>query len=118
MERTPPCPDREVLQRYLLGQVSEPEARALERHLAGCRHCLDTVAALQPEDALIADMRAQACGLAEPPSDVIVHMMDRFGRLQVRGRLPPGIGGGESSDTTAEATPERADATQEVFGFL
>jgi hypothetical protein len=82
MERSPPCPDIQTLQNYLLGQVGEPEAGALERHLIGCLRCLETMKTLPQEDPLVSDMRAQARGKTEPPGEVVLRLMDRFGKLR------------------------------------
>ena len=60
MAATFACPAPQVLQQYLLGQTTEPEAAALEEHLRHCGRCAQTLRDLPAEDALVAAVRAQA----------------------------------------------------------
>jgi WD40 repeat protein len=110
MEQTPPCPDTQTLQNYVLGQVSEPGARALERHLTRCLRCLEMVETLQQEDALVAAMRAQARGKAEPPGEVVLRMIDRFGKLRGSALTAAGLAAAARARLAAKATPRPAKA--------
>src|SRR5438093_1263229 len=47
------CPGAEVLRRFVLGRLPEPEILVVEQHLVGCDRCLATVDNLAPEDALV-----------------------------------------------------------------
>ncbi len=53
-----PCPRRDELERLLLGDLPEEETAALEEHVADCPRCLETIRALQTEDALVVAVRA------------------------------------------------------------
>jgi serine/threonine protein kinase len=48
-----PCPGANVLHRFVLGQLPEPEILVVEQHLAVCETCLATVDNLAPEDAFL-----------------------------------------------------------------
>ena len=44
------CPDREVLQQFLLGQLSIDEIENCQQHLSECKPCVETVADLKIND--------------------------------------------------------------------
>jgi tetratricopeptide (TPR) repeat protein len=62
------CPDRGDLERLVLGQLAEPEE--LERHFEHCERCLRAVRVLQPEDPLVAVVRASS--VASPPGETVI----------------------------------------------
>jgi hypothetical protein len=66
MNGTRACFGAADLQRLLVGQLSEAETTALERHLAWCRPCLEHLQTLQPHDALLDAVTRAAL---EPPPD-------------------------------------------------
>ncbi len=51
------CPKVQVWQQFVLGQVADPEAAALEQHLTACDSCVETLHGLESEDALVQAMR-------------------------------------------------------------
>ncbi len=53
------CPAAAVVQRYLLGQLPEPEAVALEAHVSACGRCTETLRALAAEDKLAEALRGR-----------------------------------------------------------
>jgi anti-sigma factor RsiW len=110
MERSSPCPDTQTLQNYLLGQVGEPEASALERHLTGCPRCLETMKTLQQEDPLVSTMRAQARGKTEPPGEVVCQMMERFGKLRGSALTAAGLAAAAKARLAAKAKARPAKA--------
>ena len=57
MSHHPGCPAAEELRRFLLGQTPEPQADTLEQHLSECRHCVNSLQALEAEDNLTAALR-------------------------------------------------------------
>src|SRR5438552_978641 len=61
------CPKLDDLQRFLLGRLAEADAAPVQRHLAGCPNCLNTLHDLEANDTLIEAMRAQgnAAGRSE-----------------------------------------------------
>jgi tetratricopeptide (TPR) repeat protein len=60
MSRVSVCPDRQDLERLLLGQLEGPEALDLELHFEHCEHCLRAVRVPQPDDPLVAVVRASS----------------------------------------------------------
>jgi tRNA A-37 threonylcarbamoyl transferase component Bud32 len=62
MSALSPCPAAEVLRRFVLGQLPEPEITAVQQHLADCDRCLATVDDLQPEDAFVRALGLWAAG--------------------------------------------------------
>jgi anti-sigma factor RsiW len=110
-----PCPDSQGLQRYLLGQVNDPEAEQIERHLSECRRCLTAVASLPAEDHLVQAMHAQAAGRREPPSAVVAELMRRLSRLRppaAATEAPP------TSPSLAPATITPGESVEDVYDFL
>jgi hypothetical protein len=60
MPHSPCCPDRDLLDRLLRGELSDGEAEPLEEHLSGCESCARTAAG-QTATGLLADtLRAAA----------------------------------------------------------
>ena len=50
------CPENEVLQRFLLGQLPAEELDVLAEHVEQCRRCIEALHNLQPRDALLSAM--------------------------------------------------------------
>jgi WD40 repeat protein len=115
------CPDVEVLQRFVLGDVSDPEIAELERHLAQCPACVDALQTIHVEDTLIEAMRAQA-EAKEGPDDAQVQTMIR--KLEAL-RLPESAPSDDVTVTSAESIPPegsspqgKGEPTAEVYDFL
>jgi WD40 repeat protein/tRNA A-37 threonylcarbamoyl transferase component Bud32 len=64
------CPDAAALRAYARGESAEADADALDRHLASCRRCLAVVAALDPDDHVVAALRQ--AGVARLPRNPLV----------------------------------------------
>ncbi len=79
------CPDRGELQEYLLGAVSDVRATALEKHLAECPSCLETVETLGAEDPFVCALREGASGA--DLQDVDSELLERLCNLPPT--LPP-----------------------------
>jgi hypothetical protein len=54
------CPNRDVLNRLLLGRLPLPEGEQLAQDLEGCAHCTSIVQTLQAEDTLVEPARTPA----------------------------------------------------------
>jgi eukaryotic-like serine/threonine-protein kinase len=107
------CPDPQVLQRFLLGQVSEAEADPLEQHVARCPRCLQIVASVHAEDGFVLAMRAQARTQVAPPNEAVSSLIDRLARLPLpEAAAAPTLTGGGDTPSLA------ADPTRELFSFL
>jgi tetratricopeptide (TPR) repeat protein len=52
------CPDRDALERLLLGDLPAEETEAVESHVAACPRCLEVLRSLKTEDVLIKAVRA------------------------------------------------------------
>jgi hypothetical protein len=110
-----PCPDSQGLQRYLLGQVNEPEAEQIEGHLSECRRCLTAVAALPAEDPLVQAMHAQAVRRREAPSAMVAELIQRLSGLRppaAETKAPP------TSPSLAPATITPSESAEDVYDFL
>jgi tRNA A-37 threonylcarbamoyl transferase component Bud32 len=57
MPTTFACPRAEILERLLLGQITQEETDSLEAHILACTHCARTLQALNPVDTLVEAMR-------------------------------------------------------------
>lgn len=78
-ERTAGCIDREMLERYLTGQINDSESRPVSLHLASCERCVQTCQALTSvDDEFIAELRQiEAFAASAVPPECAV-MMDRI----------------------------------------
>jgi hypothetical protein len=65
------CPPLCALEGFTLGQITEDDAAALERHLAQCECCLKTLHTLKGDDMLTQLVQGQAAA-ARPPSDPLI----------------------------------------------
>ncbi|MCI0639549.1 MAG: serine/threonine protein kinase [Gemmataceae bacterium] len=74
------CPNDQILQRLMLGQLLEVEAEALALHLEECDRCAATVEAQPADDTLVAAART-ASGVHEPESHAVQALVERFSRM-------------------------------------
>jgi WD40 repeat protein/serine/threonine protein kinase len=118
---TPPtassCPALAVLQRLLLGQVSDEEAEPLEQHLAKCTHCAELLRAIEARDPLVAalqEARVVAGQLAE--GTTVQGLMQQLRALQPS----PSTRAMDTSvpDAGQRALPPSADTGLERHAFL
>ncbi len=101
---------RDQLILYLLGAMSEGEARELERHLDVCPGCRREVTALRP----VVDGLALSAPEAEPPPELFGRLMDRVRRASFtlspaaeRVWLSAGVPGVELCQLWLDAAQER-----------
>src|SRR5438067_562610 len=66
------CPDREILQRFVLGQLPPAEVESLAEHVEDCALCVERLHAVQGNDALLGTMRALPAEQPEQATDLIV----------------------------------------------
>ena len=52
------CPDRETLEKMLLGKLPRPEIEAIGEHLQNCESCSDSAATMEVRDELTDTIRA------------------------------------------------------------
>ncbi|HVT66587.1 MAG TPA: protein kinase, partial [Trebonia sp.] len=71
------CPSAYELQRFLLGQISEDEARRVEQHLPGCGECLSTLHGLMPSDTIVRVIRSLPPEAHEPDSGPVAQLIER-----------------------------------------
>jgi serine/threonine-protein kinase len=104
-----PCPIAEDLERFLLGQLSEEEALALEQHLARCPACVSRLASLHPRDGLVdvlSDVARSDTAGGEVDAALVASLV-RLGRAEG----PPGQPAGGA--TTAEGPGELLAPSQQ-----
>lgn len=101
---------RDRLTLYLLGGMSESEARDLDGHLDLCPPCRREVTALRP----VVDGLALSGPEAEPPRELLERLLDRVGRERhthlsaaQRAWLPAGVPGVELCQLFLDAAQER-----------
>jgi WD40 repeat protein len=82
MPRTPACPEAQDLQRLLLGELAENDARSLEQHLLACPSCLGTARGLPAEDTLVEAMRNQAAAADRPERELVNDLIGRMKALR------------------------------------
>jgi serine/threonine protein kinase len=70
------CPGEEVLRRFVLGQLPEPEITVMQQHLAECGSCLATVDNLSPEDAFVKALGPWAAG--DTDGDKVRELIERL----------------------------------------
>jgi WD40 repeat protein len=129
MPDTFPCPDRRIIERLVLDQLSDAEAELVEEHLAQCDRCNQTLEALKGEDTFLGALQAQAAAPPEPDEDEIEALIGRLKELRLSATAseatpaatlagpalppPPRIHAGPPLQA-----PVQADATQELYEFL
>jgi Leucine-rich repeat (LRR) protein len=113
-----PCPERDDLERLLLGRVPEAQAEVLEGHLSACGRCLQTARTLRAEDPLVAAIRAGARATDVPAGEAdeaLIALLDCLpqvvGREEWAGPTPALAG----TDTPRPAEPHSGE---EVYGVL
>src|SRR6516225_4993122 len=65
------CPPLRALEGFTLGQIPEDDALVLERHLAQCAYCLETLHTLKGDDILTQLVQCQA-GVSRLPGDPLI----------------------------------------------
>jgi WD40 repeat protein len=101
------CPEREILERLLLGQILGPEGEELARHLEGCARCLAAAESLSAQDTLTEAVCAGETEADSQEKEVVHTLIERLRDLRSR----------EGSPTAAHAQPA-AEQTQDLLTFL
>src|SRR5258708_844228 len=106
MHPVTPCPEDNVLRRFMLGMIAGDDAESLDRHVETCEACGGRVASLPAEDDLVAAMRERSPIASETDCPLVHHLVD-----QVRGLCPSGL--------TTPADPYSRTVTEtEVYDFF
>jgi WD40 repeat protein len=71
------CPAREVLERFLLGQLPAEELDPLAAHVEHCRRCIATLHSLRPRDTLLSAMEKP---LSSPEPAVLTLLLNQQSR--------------------------------------
>src|SRR5262249_48631183 len=121
------CPDRADLERLILGQLSEGEMDAMERHLAVCSRCGDTLSQVRASDTLLNAFQAQAGAVPPPEQEVVSALVERLSALQGTSQLH--FAQGDTREVKADsaalgggwrellAPPERPDELGRLGGY-
>ncbi len=72
------CPDLLTLQQFLLAELPESEAEALEQHLLECDSCCERARSLQGSDTLLEALRREPTVAEDPEGEVVADLMERF----------------------------------------
>jgi anti-sigma factor RsiW len=60
------CPDRLILEQFLLGRLAEPGASRWEEHLSGCPRCVESLGRLEAECSFAAVVRNPGAAAPRP----------------------------------------------------
>jgi hypothetical protein len=115
------CPDREVLSKFMLGQIADDDAGRVEAHLARCRRCVETVETLAVQDALVEAVQSQHGAPIGPISPVVEGMMERLSSLRLpRAAVATDVRGPDESTAREHliARPGEPQVTEDVYDFL
>lgn len=94
------CPDRTTLRQFLLAELPENEAEALEQHLLECEVCCEQARDFQDSDTLLEALRSEPTVAEDPEAELVADLMQRF-RL-----IPP-----SGPNLAEEASPVSDPAT-------
>ncbi len=72
------CPDLLSLQQFLLAELPESEAEALEQHLLECDSCCERARSLQGSDTLLEALRREPTVAEDPEGEVVADLVERF----------------------------------------
>src|SRR5688572_4325424 len=115
MIRQADCPDEQVLESLVLGQLPDGEAEAWAEHLEQCERCAATVHSFKAEDALTEAARAEGDPGEEPDDDVVRTLIDRLSGLPL---FPTPPGSEEEADGPARGAEADAGLGADVEGLL
>jgi eukaryotic-like serine/threonine-protein kinase len=105
MASTTACPDDPTLQQFALGLVSAPDAELYEKHLTGCRRCVQRLQDLAASDVFVEALQDQK-DTAEPPTPLVQELMRRLDGM-----------GPSPNPRSARLTPP-SENTESLFAFL
>lgn len=109
MRRALLCPEPEEWQRFMLGEIPDPDATFLEEHLAGCSRCATRLDEVHAEDDLIAAMRRRRMLLSEADMPFVSTLIERVRALTSgRGDASQPVNGKVASE---DATTVAGDVT-------
>jgi hypothetical protein len=114
------CPEREQLQRLVLGQVPSAQADTLEVHVADCPRCGEVLAQLHAVDALVEDMQARTTFAEEDDRDLVQGLIGRLKGL-CPGSLAAAAAGSDtpvglrSTDTPDPLSPQAGPPPEKTW---
>src|SRR5271166_1745241 len=118
------CPDRTVLQRLLLGQLSFPDSQRLAGHLHECTSCTSVVQTLTAVDTLVEAARSRTLTADAPDREAVRHLVEWLRRLEPVGDDNPTLARDETpsgvSLPVVLANPEggyRVTARKQADGY-
>jgi WD40 repeat protein/serine/threonine protein kinase len=93
------CPDRDTLQKLVLGLLPDAEATPLENHLESCSHCAQVLSEARVRDALTRQLQeGHAAAAVIPRGAVVEELIQKVNSLQASS--------GDSPTRTRTATGE------------
>lgn len=113
MSNEPQCPDRDELERFLLGQVSDLELADIEGHLSHCSSCLRTLEDLHAQDPLIEAFRSQRAARDNQEDEQAESMIRRLQGLSLLTvNVPSGKEPSALAETMDNLSPSRFAQTR------
>lgn len=106
------CPDRESLERLLLGKLRVPQAEQLEEHLLHCENCSAAAGMISASDELIAAIQAPKVVYGE--ESIVAQVIERGKQLRSQAET---IKTDESNITTNLPQAEKAADSPDMPSF-
>lgn len=130
MSRETSCPNKQDLERLMLGQLPDSDTARLASHIESCDQCVEAVRTLIPDDTLVAAMKHSLAVAADLPADeqvqsLIEHVCSLVGQpsaAETTAASSPGTPALSPSSPHAQTTIAGdnlgAESNSEVYDFL
>ncbi len=83
------CPDLPTLRQFLLAELPESEAEALEQHLLECDSCCQQARSFTGSDSLLEALRNEPTVAEDPEGELVADLMERFRLIRPAGEELP-----------------------------
>jgi hypothetical protein len=84
------CPDLTTLRQFLLAELPEKEAEALEQHLLECDSCCERARSCSGSDSLLEALRNEPTVKEDPEGELVADLMERFRPIRPALEYPAG----------------------------
>jgi hypothetical protein len=99
------CPDRETLERFVLGQFPPEAVERLGHHVEQCARCVGTIQAMTARDSLLEAMRSRPTLSLDAASPMVESLMARLCDFS-------------GSDVASTGADDQAELAEESYDFL
>lgn len=101
------CPSKEVLERFVLGQLSPAEVEQWARHVEACARCAATLQGLPAQDTMIEALHDAGDAEANRRQQAVQDLIGRLGRQGPMSDGPTNLANpGRSASPASETTQE------------